>query len=103
MKSSSERPKPHSICYTDEVDRRLTKIAAIMDIESNSDVWWNAFLMYEKFSQHYVRNKPWTMFVSEKLGKVMEENPEFFDALAEEGVVEWLSPLVLSEARKDPE
>lgn len=51
---SKKEPKPHSISYTEEVKRRLDKIAAVMDLEDHSDVWLGAFFtvrtILEKFS-----------------------------------------------------
>ena len=41
-----------------------------------------------------------SIFVAPELAVLMTNNPEFFKALCEEGVVEWLTPFVLAKSRQ---
>jgi len=40
-------------------------------------------------------------FCKPEQAKIMASNPKFFDALCEEGVIEWLTPLVLAGKAKE--
>jgi hypothetical protein len=86
---------PHGINYTEEIHRRLEKIAAILDLADTKKVWENALEMYEEYAKQKIKNLE-PVLVSEKLASLIIENPHFFEALTEPGLVEWLEPLVKS-------
>jgi len=39
-------------------------------------------------------------FCTPKLAEVLNSNPKFIEALCEEGVVEWLTPFVLTKSKQ---
>lgn len=84
---------PHGIYYTEEVHRRLEKIAAILDLADTTKVWANALEMYEEYAKQKIKNLE-PVFVSENLANLISQNTHFFEALTEDGLVEWLEPLV---------
>jgi hypothetical protein len=86
---------PHGINYTEEVHRRLEKVAALLDLEDTKMVWSRALLMYEEYAKSKVKGHE-TALVSPELANLISQNPHFFEALTEPGLVEWLEPLVKS-------
>ena len=44
-----------------------------------------------------------SIFVAPELAMLIANNPEFIEALCEEGVVEWLTPFVLTKSRQGAE
>jgi len=86
---------PYGINYTEEVHRRLEKIAAILDLADTKKVWANALEMYEEYAKKKIKGDE-QIFVSPELANLIPQNPHFFEALTEEGLVEWLEPLVRS-------
>jgi hypothetical protein len=87
--------KPYGINYTEEVHRRLEKVAALLDLEDTKMVWSRALSSYEEYAKQRVRGlKP--VLVSPELANLISQNPHFFEALTEPGLVEWLEPLVKS-------
>ena len=92
---AKEPDMPHGINYTEEVHRRLEKIAAILDLADTKKVWANALEMYEGYAKQKIKNLE-PVYVSEDLVDLISQNPHFFEALTEPGLVEWLEPLVKS-------
>lgn len=84
---------PHGINYTEEVHRRLEKIAAILDLEDTRKVWSNALASYEKYAKDKIKGRE-SVLVSSELALLIRQNPDFFEALTEPGLVEWLEPMV---------
>jgi len=87
--------KLYRMSYTEEVHRRLEKIAAILDLADTKKVWANALEMYEGYAKQKIKNLE-PVYVSEDLADLISQNPHFFEALTEPGLVEWLEPLVKS-------
>jgi hypothetical protein len=87
--------KPHGINYTEEVHRRLEKIAAILDLADTKNVWVNALEMYEEYAKKKIKGNE-QILVSPELAEIIRQNPDFFQSLTEHGLVEWLTPLVRS-------
>ena len=86
---------PYGINYTEEVHRRLEKVAALLDLEDTKVVWSRALSSYEEYAKDKVKGRE-PVLVSPGLALLIRENPNFFEALTEHGLVEWLTPLVRS-------
>ena len=86
---------PHGIDYTKEVHRRLEKVAALMDFKGTETVWEMALVLYEEYAKNKIKGHE-TVLVSPELAKLIHQNPHFFEALTEDGLIEWLEPLVKS-------
>ena len=94
---------PYGINYTEEVHRRLEKIAAILDLDDTKEVWANALEMYEEYAKKKIKGNE-QILVSPELAEIIRQNPDFFQSLIEPGLVEWLEPLVRSKplSREEP-
>jgi len=86
---------PYSIAYTEEIHRRVEKVAALLDFEDIRLVWAMALDSYEKYAKNKIKGHE-TALVSPELANLISQNPHFFEALTEPGLVEWLEPLVKS-------
>jgi len=86
---------PHGINYTEEIHRRLEKVAALLDLDDTKMVWSRALSMYEEYAKNKVKGRE-SVLVSPELAKLISDNRSFFEDLTEPGLVEWLEPLVKS-------
>jgi hypothetical protein len=87
--------KPYGITYGKDVLKDLLKVAALLDLEDERRVWSNSLSYYYEYAQNKVKGLQ-PIYVSEKLASLIHQNPHFFEALTEDGLVEWLEPLVKS-------
>lgn len=88
--------KPHIIKFTDSVKKKAERIAALLGLNE----WWYSFGvgidLAMDCAEAYVKDNTECVFCTPKIADMIKNNPKFIAALAEEGVVEWLAPLVLT-------
>ena len=74
--------------------KNWVRVAALL----NLDDWCQALDCAEgltlKAAEEYVKGNQNVLYVSPEFAKLYNDHPEFFKALCEEGVVEWLEPFV---------
>jgi hypothetical protein len=92
----------HSVCFNDEGKKLYEKIAALLDFES-----WNKAIDYscklaERSAVEYVKGNTKAVFITPELELCLKTHPKFFEALCQEGVVEWLEPFVLGKVAQGP-
>lgn len=91
--------RPHGVRFSDESKKNWVRIAALF----NLDDWCRAFDIAErltlKAAEEHIKGNKEVIFVTPGFAKIIGDNPEFFKALCEEGVVEWLKDFVLSRAK----
>jgi hypothetical protein len=89
---------PHSLGFTDEHKKNMTRAAALL----NKDDWTKAvglgMGLVEKYAESYVKGETNFIFCTPELAACVENNSDFFKALCQEGVIEWLTPLVLTKS-----
>lgn len=92
---------PHGLSFTDESKKNWTRVAALLGL----DDWCGALGVAEdimsRIAEEYVKGNNEIHAVPKEFAKVYRNNPEFFEALCEEGVVEWLEPFVNAGKKKD--
>jgi hypothetical protein len=54
-------------------------------------------------AEAYAKGETEFVFCTPELKSSIENNPAFFEALCQEGVIEWLTPFVLGKATTPPE
>lgn len=85
---------PHQLSFTDDHKKAMTRAAALL----NKDDWVVAIGIGMKLAQHYseeyVKGNTEPLCVSPKLADLYRNHPDFFAALSQDGVIEWLTPLV---------
>lgn len=89
-----------SVDLSKAAKRRLDTICVLMEHESDLHSLTWAMDMGEEIAKKHARGQTSYHCMKPALGNLIQNNLEFFEALCEEGVVEWLTPLVM---RKTPE
>jgi hypothetical protein len=88
--------RPHGVKFSDESRKNWERVAALLNLED----WCHALGAAEKLmlmlAEEYVKGNKNILCVPPEFARVYKDNPEFFKALCEEGVVEWLEPLVFA-------
>ena len=92
----SENEFPHKVGISDVHKKKLDRAAALVGLDDFTEVMSIGSGLAIKFAEEYVKGKTEVICVTPEFEKLFENNPEFFDALCQEGVVEWLTPLVLT-------
>jgi hypothetical protein len=97
---SKDKDQKHSICFPDSEKKKAERIAALLDL----DEWYHSFGIGINLALAHAEAsfKGFTRVVSctPRLADLIESNPEFIEALCEEGVVEWLTPFVLAKPKQ---
>jgi hypothetical protein len=97
---SKDKDFRHGVSFTDAGKKKFERIAALCELESwNSAIDFSAKLAL-LYAEAYVKGDTMVHFCTPKLANVLINNPEFFAALCEEGVVEWLTPFVLAKPKQ---
>ena len=90
----------HGVSFTDAGKKQFERIAALCELED-----WNTAIDFSAklallYAEAYVKGDTMALFCTPKLANVLNNNLEFFEALCEEGVVEWLTPFVLAKSKQ---
>jgi hypothetical protein len=89
---------PHKLLFNDAARKRFDRIAALLDLDN-----WKKAITYSghialQCAEQAVKGNTKVLSVKPEFALLYENNPEFFNALCEDGVVEWLTPLVLAKS-----
>lgn len=92
---------PHSIQFNNSVKKKAERIAALLELNE----WFLSFGLGINLAldhaENYVKGDTEVIYCSKKIANFLENNEKFVDALCEEGVVEWLTPLVMTKLNRD--
>jgi len=94
---------PHKIGVTDELKKQLDKDAALLDLNDWIDADNMGSDLVIKYAESHVKGKTSVLFCTPDLASCVKNNPAFFEALCQEGVIEWLTPFVLGKSTTRPE
>jgi hypothetical protein len=94
---------PHKIGVSDKCKKDLERAAALLDIEDWLDALNGGIEIVKAGAEAYVKGKTEFVFCTSELKSSIENNPAFFEALCQEGVIEWLTPFVLGKSTTPPE
>ena len=89
----------HSIEYTDKVKKNMERVAALLNLEDECHAWSFAEKLALMVAEEMVKGNSVVLCVKPELKDAMEDDKEFFDALCEEGVIEWLRPFVMGKVK----
>lgn len=92
----TENKYPHRLNFTDEHKKNMTRAAALLKEENWIGAIRVGMEIVVNYSEEYVKGKTEIVFCTPELETSIENNPAFFEALCQEGVIEWLTPLVLA-------
>jgi hypothetical protein len=95
----SKETHPHRLSFTDAHRRQFEQIATLLELED-----WNVATVFSaelalRCAKAHVRGNTMVHFCTPKLAEVLNNNQQFIEAFCEEGVVEWLTPFVLTKSK----
>lgn len=93
----------HHFGVSDKGKKWLEQAAALLNLEDASDALNLGVHFAKDYSKAYVEGKTRYVFCTPEMDAHIENNPAFFAALCEEGVIEWLTPFVLGKSIIPPE
>jgi hypothetical protein len=97
---SKDKDLRDSINFPREERKRAERIAALLKLSD----WPHAFGIGLHFAEQHaeacVIGRTEMLSCTPKMAEIIENNHEFFAALCEEGVVEWLTPFVLAKPKQ---
>jgi hypothetical protein len=88
----------HKVGFNDVGKKNWERIAALLGLDSWLDAIGAGETIALECAEQYVKGKTHVLCVRPEFASLYENNKEFFNALCEEGVVEWLTPLVLTKS-----
>jgi hypothetical protein len=96
----SKESYPHSLFFTDAHRRQFEQIAALLELKD-----WNQATVFSaelalRCAKDHARGYTMVLCCTPKLAEVLNNNPKFIEALCEEGVVESLTPFVLTKSKQ---
>jgi hypothetical protein len=95
----NSKEHPHIMGFSDDSRKKAERVAALM----NLDKWgWSYILGLEiasEYAEQHVKGNTNYIFCTKEFDELVSNNQKFFEALCEEGVVEWLTPLVLAKGK----
>jgi hypothetical protein len=74
------------------------RLAALMELDDEFEALGFALNLALECAKRYVKGNTEVLCVKPEFASLYENNKEFFNALCEEGVVEWLTLLVLTKS-----
>jgi hypothetical protein len=94
----SEDRHPHHICVSDKGRKEAERAAALLNLKN----WLQATSLGIKLvldhAEASVKGATEIAYCTPETRAMLESNPKFIEALCEEGVVEWLTPFVLTKS-----
>jgi hypothetical protein len=97
---SKDDDSRESVTFPRKERKRAERIAALLELGD----WPHAFGMGLHFAEQHaeasVKGRTEILTCTPKMKEIIGSNPDFFEALCEEGVVEWLTPFVLGKSRQ---
>jgi hypothetical protein len=93
----------HRVDVPDDVKRKLEKVAALIGLESWCDALGLGYSLALIVGDQYVMGNTEFLCCPPKLRTLYYDSPAFFEALCQEGVIEWLTPFVLGKSTTPPE
>ena len=97
---SKDKDFEHSICFKDSEKKKAERIAALLKL----DKWYYSFgiglNLGLKHAEASVKGDTEVVFCTPYVAELIKNNQKFIEALCEEGVVEWLTPFVLTKSKQ---
>jgi len=96
---SEDREHSYGFKLTDHGLKRLRRVAALLELEE-IDIFRLAFVLVCDHAEACIEGKTEVVYCSPSTAATVKNNPKFIEALCEEGVVEWLTPFVLTKSKQ---
>ena len=76
------------------------QVAALLGLGGNGDAVSKGLKLILDHAKAHAKGKTKVVFCKPELAALLENNEKFIEALCEEGVVEWLTPFVLTKSKQ---
>jgi hypothetical protein len=90
----TEKEYLHNVSVTDEGKKEMDRAAALLNLENWCQALNLGLNLVKDHAEAHVKGRTEVFFCTSELKACVESNPAFFEALCQEGVIEWLAPLV---------
>jgi hypothetical protein len=94
---------PHKLGFSNEHRKKMTRAAALLDAEDWKTAIAVGMRLAELYAEAHVKGQTSVIFCKPEFENIYESNKKFFETLCQDGVVEWLTPLVLGKTTLPPE
>ena len=94
---------PNKYSISDRLEKELVKAVACLDLKDTAEALQMGVSAVSKYAEAHVKGKTEVVFCTPDLADCIQKNPDFFKALGQEGVIEWLTPFVLGKSTTRPE
>ena len=81
----------------------MTRAAALLNKDDWSKAVGEGMELVEEYAESCVKGETEVIFCTPELAACVENNSDFFKALCQEGVIEWLTPFVMGKSDLPPE
>ena len=98
---SKDKKHVYEMRLSDEELKTLNRAAALLKLDGIQDVFKVALNHVCNYAEAYNKGNEKIIYCSPELATLIKNKPEFIEALYEEGVVEWLTPLVLTKTHNN--
>jgi hypothetical protein len=99
MYYESTESHPHMMGFTDSSRKKAERVAALMNLEHSGVSYGIGLDMALEYAEEVVKGKSSYIFCTKEFEELVSNNQKFFEVLCEDGVVEWLTPLVLARGK----
>jgi hypothetical protein len=99
----SENTSTYRLTVPAKLKKQLDKAAALLDLNDWIDADNMGSDLVIKYAESHVKGKTSVLFCTPDVASCVKNNPAFFEALCQEGVIEWLTPFVLGKSTTRPE
>jgi len=87
---------PYRVGFSEEARKKFERAAVLLDLKSWDDAIDAGMYLIVDAAEAYAKGKTKIIFSKPELANSIKDNPAFFEALCQEGVIEWLTPFVLT-------
>ncbi len=84
----------------DEGLKEAQQAAALLELDNHAQAISLGLTIVLEHAKSCARGKTEIVFCKPELKALLKNNPKFIEALCEEGVVEWLTPFVLTKSKQ---
>lgn len=89
---------PHSIMFSDRVKKDAERAAALLKLGDWDQAFALGIVLALNYAESCVKGNTQIIYCTTEIEALLSNNQKFIAALAEEGVVEWLTPFVLTKS-----
>jgi len=99
----AEDQYPHKVGFSQEARKQFERAAVLLDLKDWTEAIDSGMYMITDAAESCANGKAAVVFCKPELAASIENHPEFFEALCQEGVIEWLTPFVMGRSTITPE